>query len=71
MSRHLMDHGQVRIQRGGGQGVRTPWKTTCQVIWVSIVNKRLDPPPPGKRWTPSGTLKMIVFFEIDRLTSAK
>ena len=35
-----------------------------QVIWVSIGNKQLDPPPPWKRldptgkcWIPSGTLK--------------
>ena len=50
-----MDHGQVRIQRGGGRGSGPPGKP--QVIWVSIVNERLDPPPPGKRWTPSGTFK--------------
>ena len=61
--RHLGDERQVRIQRGGGggQGVCTPGKS--QVIWVSIGNKQLDPPPlekvgpPGKCWTPSGTLK--------------
>ena len=44
----------MRIQRGGGQGVRTP-PGKSQVIWVSIGNKQLD--PPGKWWTPSGTLK--------------
>ena len=65
---------QVRIQRGG-QGVRTP-PGKSQVIWVSIGNKQLDPPwkkldPLGKCWTPSGTLKMIVFFEINHLTSEK
>ena len=55
---------QVRIQRGG-QEVRTPPPGKSQVIWVSIGNKQLDPPvkswipppPPGKCWTPSGTLK--------------
>ena len=48
----------------GGQGVRTPTGKS-QVIWVSIGNKQLDTPPPpwkkldppGKCWTPSGTLK--------------
>ena len=62
----------------GGQGVRTP-SGKSQVIWVSIGNKqldpppwkKLDPPPPGKCWTPSGTLEMIVFFEIKHLTSEK
>ena len=46
----------------GGQGVRTlPGKS--QVIWVSIGNKQLAPPPwkkldpTGKCWTPYGTLK--------------
>ena len=29
----------------GGQGVRTP-PGKSQVIWVSIGNKLLDPPPP-------------------------
>ena len=66
---------QVRIQRGG-QGVRTPPPPgNSQVIWVSIGNKqldppppeKLDPPPPGKCWTPSGTLKndrLVDFFEL-------
>ena len=40
-----------------------------QVLWVSIGNKKLD--PPGKCWTPSGTLKTVVFFEIYHLTSVK
>ena len=58
---------QVQIQRGG-QGVRTlPGKS--QVIWVSTGKKQLD--PPGKCWTPSGTLTMIDFLEIDHLTSVK
>ena len=67
---------QVRIQRGGGG----------QGVWVSTGNKQLDPPPPwkklyppppppppppGKCWTPSGNLKMIVFFGINHLTSFK
>ena len=43
----------------GGTGVRTP-PGKSQVIWVSIGDKQLD--PPGKCWTPSGTLKMIDFF---------
>ena len=37
---------QVRIQRGG-QGVQTP-PGKSQVIWVSIGNKQLDPPPLEK-----------------------
>ena len=52
----------------GGQGVLAPPEKS-QVIWVSIGIKQLDPPPPppppwkkldpppGKCWTPSGTLK--------------
>ena len=39
---------QVRIQRGAGVP-DPPGKS--QVIWVSIGNKQLDP-PPGKSWTP-------------------
>ena len=39
---------------GEGDGVRTP-SGKSQVIWVYIGNKQLD--PPGKSWTPSGTLK--------------
>ena len=64
---------------GGTGGLDPPGNS--QVIWVSIGNKRLDlphppwkkfdPPPPGKIWTPSGTLKMIFFFEINHLTSVK
>ena len=59
----------------GGQGVRTPLGKS-QVIWVSTGNKQLDPPgkswtPPGQFWNPSGTLKMIVFFGINHLTSVK
>ena len=47
--------------RGGTGGPDLPGKS--QIIWVSIGNKQLDPPPwkkldpPGKCWTPSGTLK--------------
>ena len=47
---------QVRIQRGDRGSGPPPGKS--QVIWISIGNKQLDPPPPpGKCWTPSGTLK--------------
>ena len=43
---------QVRIQRGG-QGVRTPPPPgKPQVIWVSIGNKQLDPPPPLEKVGP-------------------
>ena len=43
-----MTAAQVRIQRGG-QGVRTPPPPgKSQVIWVSIGNKQLDPPPLEK-----------------------
>ena len=66
---------QVRIQRGN-RGSGTPGKS--QVIWVSTGNKQLDPtplekvgPPLEKVGPPSGTLKMIVFFGIDHLTSVK
>ena len=44
---------QVQIQRGEDrpEGLDPPGKS--QVIWVSIENKQLDPPPPpGKSWTP-------------------
>ena len=54
--------------RGAG-GLEPPGKS--QVIWVSIGSKQLDPTPPGKIWTPSGTLKMIFLFEINHLTSVK
>ena len=37
---------QVPIQRGGGGGGGT------QVIWVSIGNKQLDPPPPLEKVGP-------------------
>ena len=50
----------------GGAGGPDPHGIS-QVIWVSTGNKKLDPPPPllekvgppplGKCWTPSGTLK--------------
>ena len=53
----------------GGQGVRTP-PGKSQVIWVSIGNKQLDPPPPLEKVGPPWNLeKMIVFFEIIHLTS--
>ena len=47
---------------GGGRGSGPP-SGKSQLIWVSIGNRQLDPPPwkkldpPGKCWTPSGTLK--------------
>ena len=42
---------------GGGRGTGPP-PGKSQVIWVSIRNKQLDPPPPpGKCCAPSGTLK--------------
>ena len=48
---------------GGAGGPDPPGK--LQVVWVSIGNTQLDPPPgkswtpppPGKCWTPLGTLK--------------
>ena len=59
--------------RGGTGSPDPPGKS--QVIWVSTGNKQLDPPPPlekiGPPWTLSGTLKMIVFFGINYLTSVK
>ena len=60
---------QVRIQRGTG-GPDPPGKS--QVIWVSIGNKQLDPPPPpGKCWTPSRTLKNERFLWILPFDSCK
>ena len=41
---------QVWIQKGG-QGVWTP-PAKSQVIWVSIGNKQLDPPPPLEKVGP-------------------
>ena len=51
----------------GEAGGPDPGKS--QVIWVSVGNKRLDPPPPpsGKSWTPgkwstpTGTLEYDSF----------
>ena len=59
---------QVQIQRGAGGLDPPPGKS--QVIWVSKANKSnwtpwktLDPPPPpGKCWNPSGTLKNDSFL---------
>ena len=42
---------QVQIQGGGGEGGDRgsgPPQENYKVIWVSIGNKQLDPPPPGK-----------------------
>ena len=48
---------QVSIQRGRGSGPPPPGKS--QIIWVSIGNKQLDP-PPGKSWTlPPPPWKML------------
>ena len=33
----------------GGQGVHTPPTGKSPVIWISVVNKQLDPPPPPLR----------------------
>ena len=46
----------------GETGGPDPPLENHQVIWVFIGNKQLDPlwkrlDPPGKCWTPSGTLK--------------
>ena len=64
--------------RGGRTGDQDPPPGKSQVIWVSIGDKqldpswkKLDPPPPRKCWTPLEPWKMIVFFEINHLTSAK
>ena len=64
---------------GGTGGPDPPGKS--QVIWVSIGNKQLDPPPlekvgrpppPWKMFDPLYNLeKMIVFFEINHLTFVK
>ena len=40
------------IQRGA-RGPDTPPLEKTQVIWDSIGNKQLDPPTPGKSWTPA------------------
>ena len=58
----------------GTEGPDPPGKS--QVIWVSIGNKQLDPPwkeldPPGNVGSPPEPCKMIVFFEINHLTSVK
>ena len=60
---------QVRIQRGD-RGSGPPLEN--HVIWVSIGNMQLDLPPPpppwkkldppGKCWTPSGTLEYDGFL---------
>ena len=54
---------RVRIQRGDRESGPSPWKiTSCMGFYIG--NWQLDPPPPprksgppGKCWTPSGTLK--------------
>ena len=42
--------GRARADPEGGTGVQTP-PGKSQVIWVSIENKQLNP-PPEKSWTP-------------------
>ena len=61
------DRDSMCESRGGSGGPDPPGKS--QVIWVSIGYKQLD--PPGKCWTPSGTLKNDSFVEINHLTSVK
>ena len=69
----------MRIQRGGGDRGSGPLPGKSQVIWVSIGNKLLDPPPPPWKkldplenvGPPLEALKMIDFFEIVHLTSVK
>ena len=59
-----------RSRGGGGTGGLDPTSGISQVIWVSIVNKQLDPPlekarprpSPGKCWTLSGTLEKYNFL---------
>ena len=48
---------QVRIQRGGTGGPDPPGKS--QVIWVSIGNKKMDPPPPWKKLDPPPPLENV------------
>ena len=74
---HLSYRTASADPEGGDRGSGPP-PGKSQVIWVSIGDKQFDPlgkswtpPPPGKCWTPSGTLKMIDFYEIDHLTSVK
>ena len=59
----LLSH--ERIQRGD-KGPDTPG--ISQVIWVSIGNKQLDPPPPLENvGPPLEPLKMIFSFESNQL----
>ena len=63
----------------GGRGSGPPPPVKSQVIWVSIGNKQLNPPPPWKKLDPPPPLKndgpplepwkIIVFFESNHLTS--
>ena len=71
-SGHINQPTHARFQ-SGGRGSGPPGKS--QVIWVSIGNKQLDPPPlekvgpppPWKTLDPLGPLKRIDFFEIKPL----
>ena len=49
---------QVRIQRGDRGSGPPPPPGKSQVIWVSIGNKQLDP-PPGKVGPPPPPWKML------------
>ena len=69
---------QVRIQRGDrGSGPPPPLENHKLYGFQQGISNWTPPPPwkkldpPGKCWTPSGTLKMIVFFGINHLTSVK
>ena len=46
---------QVRIQRGDRASGPPPGKS--QIIWVSIGNKQLDPPPPPGKCYPLWNLE--------------
>ena len=64
-------HALIQRGGGGGQGARTPPGKT-QVIWASIGNKQLDPPPPGKNvGAPLEPRKIIIFVEINHWHSVK
>ena len=63
------DHCFKCGSRGGTGGPDPPGKS--QVIWVSIGNKQLDPPPWKMLDPPLEPLKMIDYFEIEYLTSVK
>ena len=52
-------HSQACADPVGERGSVSPGKS--QVIWVSLeinIRKKLDPLPPGKFWTPSGSFEV-------------